>query len=107
MANAVPSRHQWRLSQQGLHALRQQSADWHTSVASEGGALMTTTAALIYLREQHKAIADACVRGRIAQQHGENVMPYELVAMEISEASKRRDNARLVELAEQWKAGAS
>lgn len=64
-----------------------------------------TTAALNYLNEQHKAIASACVRGRIAQQHGENVMPYELVAMEISEASDRRDNARLVQLAEQWKRG--
>lgn len=58
-----------------------------------------------YLREHHREIASACVRGRLAQQRGENVMRHERLAMAILEASQSGDDAQLIELAAQWKRG--
>lgn len=64
---------------------------------------MTVIEALQYLFREHKAIASAYNRARLAIQHGENTMPHEDVALAIVAAEQARDNTALVPLAEQWK----
>lgn len=65
---------------------------------------MDAIEAIRYLYQEHKAIASACNRARLAVQRQEHVMPHETLAVEINAALEaKHDPAQFVTLAAAWK----
>lgn len=65
---------------------------------------MDTLDAFEYLNKQHKVIASLCAGARLRHARGEYIQPIEHLAIQICEASDRRDAAALVQLAAAWQA---